>query len=160
MRKIHKNISNTSYQINRLFLPTGYLYKLVTGTSCEFLVIILLSSFLIQSYYLSVLFGYGWHEHLAIGDEKAMALYKEDPDNPAIVKWKNSIQSKLDIIDVECYDFTPALYCYNLTNEARNDCLPHLYMDLCKRYIISPIIQDKISPDNYDSLNKPIMNET
>lgn len=107
----------------------------------KFLVFILVSSFLFQSYHSTALFIYGWHEHLGIGDEKAIELYNENPNNPAIVKWENALQSKLDIIDVECYDFTPALYCYDLTNEARNDCLPHIYMPICERYVISPSLR-------------------
>jgi len=89
------------------------------------------------------------HEHLAIGDEQAIALYKKNPNDPAIVNWENALQSKLDIIDVECSDFTPALYCYDLITEARNDCLPHLYIPLCEQYVISPLIQNKINPDTH-----------
>lgn len=88
--------------------------------------------------FLTALHANSWHEHIAIGDEQALALYQKNPNDPVIVEWEKSIQSKLDILTVECYDFTPAFYCYYLTNEVRNDCLPHLYMPICKQYIINP----------------------
>jgi hypothetical protein len=93
---------------------------------------------LLTFYYLAAYHSNSWHKHLAIGDEQAMALYQKNPNDTAIVEWENDMQSKFDIIDVECYDFTPSLYCYDLTNEARDDCLPHLYMPICEQYIVSP----------------------
>jgi len=41
---------------------------------------------------------YAWHENLGIDDNKASELYKTNPNDPAIVRWKNSLQSAIDAI--------------------------------------------------------------
>jgi len=102
----------------------------------KYFVVTLVSSFLLLGYYLTIIYLYGWHEHLGIGDLRALAIYKTNPNDTAITNWENSVQSKIDILNVECVDFSPALYCYDLTIEVQKDCLPHTYMPLCKDYLI------------------------
>lgn len=104
----------------------------------KYFVVALVSSFLLLGYYLPIISLYGWHEHLGIGDLRALDIYKSNPNDTAITNWENSVQSKLDILNVECVDFSPALYCYDLTIEVQKDCLPHTYMPLCKDYLIGP----------------------
>lgn len=102
----------------------------------KYFVVALVSSFLLLGYYSLNISLYGWHEHLGIGDLLALDIYKSNPNDTAITNWENSVQSKIDILNVECIDFSPALYCYDLTIEVQKDCLLHIYMPLCKDYLI------------------------
>ncbi len=97
--------------------------------------------FILLSYYFLTIDAYAWHEHLGIGDERAVIIYKANPNDPAIVNWENTVQSKIDIINVECSDFSPALYCYDLTIEVYNDCPLHPTILLCNEYLIGPFIK-------------------
>ena len=93
----------------------------------------------ILSCYFTAIHVHAWHEHLGIGDLRAITIYKTNPNDTAIINWENSVQSKIDILNVECPDFSPALYCYDLIIELQKDCLPHSYIPICKDYLIGPI---------------------
>jgi hypothetical protein len=42
--------------------------------------------------------SYAFHENLGIDDNKASELYHANPNDPAIIRWKNSLQSAIDTI--------------------------------------------------------------
>ena len=42
--------------------------------------------------------SYAFHENLGIDDNKASELYHANPNDPAIIRWKNSLQSAIDAI--------------------------------------------------------------
>ena len=61
--------------------------------------------FLIVSISLTILFSslinytYAFHENLGIDDNKALELYQTKPNDPAIVRWKNAVQSAISDMD-------------------------------------------------------------
>jgi len=57
--------------------------------------------------------SYAFHENLEIDDNKAAELYKTNPNDPAIIRWKNSLQSAIDTIP---------RYEYCLVNPNSRDC--------------------------------------
>jgi hypothetical protein len=57
--------------------------------------------------------SYAFHEKLGIDDNKASELYHANPNDPAIIRWKNSLQSAIDAIP---------RYEYCLVNPNSRDC--------------------------------------
>jgi len=43
--------------------------------------------------------SYAWHENLGIDDNRASELYHTNPNDPAIIRWKNSLQLAIEELD-------------------------------------------------------------
>jgi len=67
-----------------------------------------------------------WHENLGIDDNKAAELYKTNPNDPAIVQWKNALQSGINGID-NCLDVKAAINdsCQSLMSTIISNCSSH-----------------------------------
>jgi hypothetical protein len=61
---------------------------------------------------------YAFHENLGIDDNKASELYHANPNDPAIIRWKNSLQSAIDAIP---------RYEYCLVNPNSRECGPFFF---------------------------------
>ena len=44
-------------------------------------------------------FTYAFHENMAIDDIKASEFYRNNPNDPAIVQWKNALQMAINKLD-------------------------------------------------------------
>ena len=69
-------------------------------------------------------YTYAWHLNLGIDDNKAAELYRTSPNEPAIVQWKNSLQSAINEID-NCFDIETAISCKPLIYGIMSDCTLH-----------------------------------
>jgi len=67
-----------------------------------------------------------WHENIGIDASKAAELYKSNPDDPAIVQWKNALQSAINGID-KCVDVNTAISdsCQSLLSIIMSNCSSH-----------------------------------
>ena len=45
---------------------------------------------------------FGWHEQLGISDERAAEVQNNNPNDPQILKWRNSIQFWIDMFNIGC----------------------------------------------------------
>jgi hypothetical protein len=65
-----------------------------------------------------------WHLNLEIDDNKAAELYRTNPNEPAIVQWKNSLQLAINDID-KCFDIETAISCKPLIYGIMSECKLH-----------------------------------
>jgi hypothetical protein len=62
-----------------------------------------------------------FHENLGIDDNKASELYHANPNDPAIVRWKNALQSAITGMD-KCFDIQEAISCQSLISNITSHC--------------------------------------
>jgi hypothetical protein len=67
---------------------------------------------------------YAFHENLGIDDNKASELYHANPNDPAIVQWKNALQSAISGMD-KCFDIDSAISCQSLIPTIISNCKSH-----------------------------------
>ena len=68
--------------------------------------------------------SYAWHQNLGIDNNKAAELYQTKPNDPAIVQWKNALQSAINGMD-KCFDIESAISCESLTSTIIGNCKSH-----------------------------------
>ena len=68
--------------------------------------------------------SYAWHENLGIDANKAAELYQTKPNDPAIVQWKNSLQSAINDMD-ECFGIILAITCESTYETITSNCNSH-----------------------------------
>jgi len=68
--------------------------------------------------------SYAFHENLGIDDNKASELYHANPNDPAIVQWKNALQSAISGMD-KCFDIQEAISCEFLIPTIVSNCISH-----------------------------------
>lgn len=68
--------------------------------------------------------SYAWHLHLGFDDKKAAELYKTNPNEPAIMEWKYSLQSAINGMG-ECFNIESAISCKNLIYGIMSECNLH-----------------------------------
>jgi hypothetical protein len=101
--------------------------------------------FLIVSISLTILFSslinytYAFHENLGIDDNKALELYQTKPNDPAIVRWKNAVQSAISDMDKnKCFDIDSAISCQSLIPTIISNCKSHPNTLLaCRRVLLT-----------------------
>jgi hypothetical protein len=62
-----------------------------------------------------------WHENLGIDANKAAELYQTKPNDPAIVQWKNALQSAINDMD-KCFTIQEAISCQSLIPTIISNC--------------------------------------
>ena len=67
---------------------------------------------------------YAWHENLGIDANKAAELYKTSPNDPAIIQWKNALQSAINDMG-NCYNIESAISCESLFSTIISNCNSH-----------------------------------
>jgi hypothetical protein len=67
---------------------------------------------------------YAFHGNLGIDDNKASQLYQSNPNDPAIVQWKNALQSAINEMD-KCFDVQSAITCKILIPTIISNCISH-----------------------------------
>jgi hypothetical protein len=68
---------------------------------------------------------YAWHENLGIDNNKAAELYQTKPNDPAIVQWKNALQSAINDVN-NCLDIKTVMLCdKSLLESVLNNCTTH-----------------------------------
>jgi hypothetical protein len=70
-------------------------------------------------------FAYAWHENLGIGVHKAAELYQTNPNDPAIIQWKYSLQSAINAMDNKCFEINTAMSCEPLFLSIISNCELH-----------------------------------
>jgi hypothetical protein len=73
---------------------------------------------------LSLTQSYAFHENLGIDDKKASELYHANPNDPAIVQWKNALQLAISGMD-KCFDIKEAISCQSLISTIISNCKSH-----------------------------------
>lgn len=70
--------------------------------------------------------SYAWHENLGIDANKAAELYQTKPNDPAIVQWKNALQSAINGMG-KCFsiDSASTISCQNLMSTIISNCNSH-----------------------------------
>jgi hypothetical protein len=68
--------------------------------------------------------SYAFHENLGIDDNKASELYRTNPNDPAIVRWKNALQSAIAGMN-ECFTMQGAISCQSLIPTIISNCKSH-----------------------------------
>jgi hypothetical protein len=68
--------------------------------------------------------SYAFHENLGIDDNKASELYHTNPNDPAIVRWKNALQSAITGMDW-CFTIGSAISCQPLMGTIISNCKSH-----------------------------------
>jgi hypothetical protein len=68
--------------------------------------------------------SYAFHENLGIDDNKASELYRANPNDPAIVQWKNGLQSAITGMD-KCFTIQEAISCQSLIPIIVSNCKSH-----------------------------------
>lgn len=68
--------------------------------------------------------SYAWHLHLGIDDNEAAELYKTNPNEPGIFRWKNSLQLAIDSMDY-CFNIESAISCKSLIYGIMSECNLH-----------------------------------
>jgi len=68
---------------------------------------------------------YAFHENLGIDDNKASELYKTNPNDPAIMQWKNALQSEINDIGDDCFDIRTAFLCEHSMSIITANCVLH-----------------------------------
>lgn len=71
-------------------------------------------------------YTYAWHGNLGIDACKAAELYKTNPNDPAMVQWKNALQSAINHMD-KCFDIETVTSCEPSMSMLINNCNSHLY---------------------------------
>jgi hypothetical protein len=71
--------------------------------------------------------SYAFHENLGIDDTKASELYHTNPSDPAISRWKNSLQSAIDSISryEYCLVYPNSRECGPVFSTIINNCQSH-----------------------------------
>jgi hypothetical protein len=69
-------------------------------------------------------YSYAWHLNLGFDDEKAAEIYKTNPNEPAIMEWKYSLQSAINGMG-ECFNIESAISCKNLIYGIMSECNLH-----------------------------------
>jgi hypothetical protein len=72
----------------------------------------------------SLTHSYAWHENLGIDNNKAAELYKTSPNEPAIIQWKNALQSAINDMG-NCYNIESAISCESLFSTIISNCNSH-----------------------------------
>ena len=68
---------------------------------------------------------YAFHENLGIDDNKASELYQTNPNDPAIFRWKNALQSAITSMD-KCFGYTQeVIACQFLISTITSNCKSH-----------------------------------
>ena len=67
---------------------------------------------------------YAWHENLGIDANKAAELYQTKPNDPAIIQWKNALQSAINDMG-NCFDIQTAIDCKPLISTITSNCNSH-----------------------------------
>jgi hypothetical protein len=62
-----------------------------------------------------------WHENLGIDANKPAELYQTKPNDPAIVQWKNALQSAINDMD-KCFTIQEAISCQSLIPTIISNC--------------------------------------
>lgn len=73
---------------------------------------------------LTLTHSYAFHQNLGIDDNKASQLYQTNPNDPAIVQWKNVLQSAINDMD-KCFDIREAISCQSLIPTIISNCKSH-----------------------------------
>jgi hypothetical protein len=68
--------------------------------------------------------SYAFHENLGIDDNKASELYHTNPNDPAIVRWKNALQLAISGMD-KCFTIQEAISCQSLIPTIISNCKSH-----------------------------------
>lgn len=68
--------------------------------------------------------SFAFHENLGIDDNKASELYHTNPNDPAIVRWKNALQSAISDMD-KCFEVQSAIACQDLISTIISNCNSH-----------------------------------
>jgi hypothetical protein len=68
--------------------------------------------------------SFAFHENLGIDDNKASELYQKSPNDPAILQWKNGLQSAINDMD-DCFDIVSAITCQSLIATIISNCKSH-----------------------------------
>lgn len=66
---------------------------------------------------------FAWHENLGIDSSKAAELYQTKPSDPAIVQWKNALQSAINDMG-HCFDVS-VISCESYMSTIINNCKFH-----------------------------------
>ena len=69
-------------------------------------------------------FTYAFHENMSIDDNKASELYRTNPNDPAIVQWKNALQIAINDLD-DCFDVYTVMSCQSSIETVINNCNSH-----------------------------------
>jgi len=67
---------------------------------------------------------YAFHENLGIDDNKASELYHTNPNDPAILQWKNALQSAINGMD-KCFEIQSAITCQSSLSTIISNCKSH-----------------------------------
>jgi hypothetical protein len=84
---------------------------------------------------------FAFHENLEIDDNKASQLYQTNPNDPAIVQWKNALQSAIDELD------------------SMNECFVNPKAGGCESTILNMIAQCKSHPNTLLACNDSRLSE-
>jgi len=87
-----------------------------------FTVILTLAAFTLMLFFNT--HAYAWHENLGIDANKAAELYRTNPNDPAIIQWKNALQSAINDIG-ECVSVVTAMSCRPLMSTIISNCNLH-----------------------------------
>ncbi len=68
--------------------------------------------------------SYAFHENLGIDDNKGSELYHANPNDPAIVQWKNALQSAITGMG-KCFNIQEAIECQSLISTIISNCKSH-----------------------------------
>ena len=68
---------------------------------------------------------FAFHENLGIDDNKASQLYQTNPNDPAIVQWKDTLQSAINGVG-DCFDIQTVMICdKSLLSTIISNCKSH-----------------------------------
>lgn len=68
--------------------------------------------------------SYAFHEKLGIDDNKASEFYRTNPNDPAIIQWKNALQTEINDMD-ECFYIDTAISCMTQMRIIISNCDSH-----------------------------------
>lgn len=69
-------------------------------------------------------YAYAFHEKLTIDDNKASEFYRTNPNDPAIIQWKNALQGAIN--DLEgCFDIHTVMSCQSSIETIISNCNSH-----------------------------------
>src|SRR5687768_16140457 len=67
---------------------------------------------------------YGFHEKLGIDDNRASEFYRTNPNDPAIIQWKNALQRAINDLD-GCFDVYTVMTCQSSIVTVISNCNSH-----------------------------------
>jgi len=69
-------------------------------------------------------FTYAFHAKLTIDDNKASEFYQTNPNDPAIIQWKNALQRAINDLD-GCFDVYTVMTCQSSIKTVISNCNSH-----------------------------------